>query len=190
MSNVAEIRVLEKMQNELDTLYGTIQVPSWPDDLIVRSLRQLGEWCAAETILASALLEPNDTLWDAGAFLGTFSLGVAKEKPTVKIVAIEANAGILPVLSKNLERLSCDVQVVSCGLAAKTGWLTPIGAEAHNHGATRYVYSSEPSNCQLSTSCRTLADLRAEHGNYDMLKLDLEAYLVRSSRLLVRSEEL
>jgi FkbM family methyltransferase len=158
----------------LDTLYGSMYVPDWPNDLIVRSLQQLGEWCAAEGLLAGALLEPNETLWDAGAFLGTFSLGVAKRNLPERILAIEANPAVATILEKNLALLPCPAQTISCGLAAHSGWLVSLGEKTQNCGATSYRYEKQPSGNGSPVPCQTLSALRDKHGAYEMLKLDLE----------------
>lgn len=158
----------------IDTLYGAIEVPNWPDDLIVRSLRDLGEWSAAETALAAGVLRPGETLWDAGAFLGTFSLGVAAQATLARVVAIEANAILSPALEHNIALLPCPAELVAGGLAARPGWLTPAGEDQNNHGATSFSHSDQPPESGLAIPCQTLAALRAAHGDYDFLKLDLE----------------
>ncbi len=158
----------------LDTLYGTLNLPDWPDDLIIRSLEQLGEWCAAESTMAGALLESGETLWDAGAFLGTFALGASRVTLPAKVLAIEANPAIADALTQNLTLLPCPAQLISCGLGRRSGWLVPDGEDPKNHGATSYHFQEQPVDSGTAIPCRTLADLRAEHGRYDMLKLDLE----------------
>ncbi|WP_195759979.1 FkbM family methyltransferase [Paracoccus sp. S-4012] len=161
-------------QRTLETLYGLMHVPDWSDDLILRSLRQLGEWCAAEAILAGALLEPGDTLWDAGAFLGTFALGVARQTTPGQVVAIEANPDVTGALERNLGLLPCPARLAPCGVGARGGWLGPALEDPQNHGATRYSHAETRPEEGPAIPCRTLADLRAEFGPYDMLKLDLE----------------
>lgn len=158
----------------LDTCYGAIHVPGWPDDLIVRSLNKLGEWCICETILAAALLQPHETLWDAGAYLGTFSLGVSLLTCPARLVAIEANPDITPLLEKNLALLPCQTEIVASGLAGSPGWLVPSSEDPNNHGATAYRQSDTPPADRPQIPCQTLPAQRALHGDYDFLKLDLE----------------
>lgn len=161
-------------EETLDTLYGALSVPDWPDDLILRSLRQLGEWCAAEAALASAVLEPGETLWDGGAFLGTFSLGLAQHRRPAKVLAIEANPAIAEILQQNLSLLPCPGEMLPCGLARTAGWLVPAVEDPVNHGATSYRPAEAPPEGAEAIRCQALADLRGQHGPYDMLKLDLE----------------
>lgn len=158
----------------LDTLYGRLCLPDWPDDLIVRSLELLGEWCGAEGVLAGSLLEKGETLWDGGAFLGTFALGASPHNAPAKVVAIEANPALAEALAQNLTLLPCPADLVSSGLGQRYGWLVPADEDPQNHGATSYRYSEQPAKGGGAIRCHSLAELRAEHGPYDMLKLDLE----------------
>lgn len=158
----------------LETLYGALHVPDWPEDLIVRSLRELGEWCAAETALAAGLLEPGESLWDAGAYLGTFSLGVALLTPPGRVVAIEANPAVARALEHNLALLPCPAELIASGLAGRPGWLAPASEDKDNHGATAFRHSEEQPASGPAIRCQTLPTLRALHGDYDFLKLDLE----------------
>lgn len=162
----------------LDTRYGAMSAPVWPEDLIVRALRAHGEWGAVETELAARVIRDGCRLWDVGAFLGTFSLGVTQFVTPGAVVAIEANRALLPYLTRNLRRgLPCSAEIVAAGVGARRGWLTPTDATADkvNHGAQAYEYhgaqEGEPDN---AVPCFTLAGLRRVHGDYDALKLDIE----------------
>lgn len=158
----------------LETLYGALHVPDWPDDLIVRSLRELGEWGAAEASLASVMLEPGETLWDAGAFIGTFALGVARLRTPSLVVAIEANPALSGILSDNLRTLRCPWAAVPAGLGPKQGWLVPAHEVQNNHGATSWRQIEDTDPPPSAVRCVTLPELRRVHGDYDVLKLDLE----------------
>lgn len=158
----------------LDTLYGALHVPDWPNDLIIRSLNELGEWCVAETLLAAGLLSPGETLWDAGAYLGTFSLGVSLLNLPAQVVAVEANPAVSSVLEQNLSLLPCPAKLVAGGLAGRSGWLAPASEDPNNHGATSFLYSEEKPAGDTAIQCHTLPALRALHGDYDFLKLDIE----------------
>lgn len=158
----------------LQTLYGPLQVPDWPDDLILRSLAQLGEWCLAETALAAALVAPGDRLWDGGAFLGTFALGTARHSAPAHVLAIEANPDLAGALGHNLGLLPCPADLVAAGLGPQPGWLSPLAGAADNHGATAYAHHAARPAGGPAIPCRTLPDLRQEFGDYDLLKLDLE----------------
>lgn len=173
---------MEDTDTSLDTLYGRLQIPDWPDDLIIRSLKELGEWCAIEPILAASLLEPGETLWDGGAFLGTFALGVAAASRPAHVVAIEANPLLGPALTHNLALLPCPSDLVAKGLGARPCWLVPVDEDASNHGATAYRQSDEVPGTGPAIACETLPGLRARLGDYDVLKLDLEGMELEALR--------
>lgn len=166
----------------LDTLYGALRIPDWPDDLIVRSLRQLGEWCAAESNLAAVLLEPGETLWDGGAFLGTFALGVAARSAPARVVAIEANPAVRAALAHNLALLPFPSELVAQGLGARPGWLVPADEDPLNHGATAYRHTENAPGSGPAIRCRSLSELRKTFGDYDFLKLDLEGMELETLR--------
>ncbi|WP_319496834.1 FkbM family methyltransferase [uncultured Cohaesibacter sp.] len=161
--------------NVCDTLYGPLHIADWPDDLLIRSLKQLGEWSAAETIIAATIVEDDQPLWDCGAFLGTFSLGIAHQnrRPS-KVIAVEANPALAPLLEKNLSLLPCPHHLVSSGLGNQSGWIVPKEEDSANHGATAYQFQKECSDPARAIACASLEDLRKEHGDYQFIKVDLE----------------
>ncbi|WP_083100666.1 hypothetical protein [Pseudophaeobacter leonis] len=121
-----------------DTLYGPMDMPNWPEDLIVQALCDFGEWSAKEAALFARLLPENAVLWDCGAFLGSFTLGVARHRALSSVLAVEANAALVPFLARNLTRLApCPVTVLSGGVGPQTGSLRPKAQDeiAQNHGA-------------------------------------------------------
>ena len=165
---------MSERQIILETLYGPLHVVDWPDDLLVRSLKMLGEWSAVEAMLAAELIDAGQSLWDGGAFLGTFSLGVARRCELGKVVAIEANPELFDALTQNLSLLSCSADLVPEGLGECQGWLSPVDKDPLNHGATAFHFSRDELQSGEAIHCRSLKELRRDHGNYDMIKLDLE----------------
>ena len=160
-----------------NTLYGPMDLPVWPDDLIVQALSMYGEWGAVETAVFAHLLPENAVLWDCGAFLGTFTLGVARHRTLSRALAIEANPDLAPFLQSNLTRLApCPVTVVSGGIGAQEGVLRmkPQAAIGNNHGAQAYDFDYPAPDGPETIPCHTFKTLRAQHGDYTALKLDLE----------------
>ena len=143
-------------------------------DLISRSLSVLGEWCYAEPLLLAPMLNPDDLLYDVGGFLGTFSLGLAGLTPLAQIVAVEGNPLVQPLLKQNLAaNAPCPVMVCSVAVGQREGWLkVDDGAASGNFGATAFV--SATATDAGAVRATTLAHLRKEHGDYSVLKLDIE----------------
>jgi len=162
----------------LDTLYGPVSTPDWPDDLIVRALREHGEWGAIETELAGRVLRDGCRLWDVGAFLGSFSLGVSRFVAPEAVVAVEANQVLIPHLTRNLRQgMPCPAEIIPAGVGVHPGWLTPEPNEAitKNRGAQKYLWhGAEDDLPGEAVPCFPLQRLRRVHGDYDALKLDIE----------------
>lgn len=163
---------------QLDTLYGPLDVPEWPEDLILDALRRTGEWAATEAAIFAQVI-PNDTmLWDCGAFVGSFSLGVAKLRRLSGVLAVEANPALAPFLKSNLSRLApCPATVVSGGVAMQDGCITarpPKNAGVDNHGGESYEFTGPAPAENGALICHTLKTLRSRHGDYTALKLDIE----------------
>lgn len=176
---------------EYDTIYGPITAPDWPDDFILRSLSALGEWSFTEQQILARLVRAGDVLWDGGAFLGTFGAGVAQiaeqdGHPLARLVAIEPGAELHQSLADNLQRnVTCSHVIVCCALGAEAGRLLPdvqTDAVAGNHGALAYLASdgAEGATGAESVECLPLWHLRAQHGDYDILKLDIEGMEVEA----------
>lgn len=159
----------------IDTLYGPVDLPDWPNDLIVRALRTHGEWARTEAALAASVIPEGARLWDLGAFLGTFSMGVARHRQLSSVLAVEANPALADPLRANLTRnLDVPSVVFSGGIGPRPGWIGPSGTEVpdDNHGAQSFTFLTEP--VEGAIACTALPALRARHGGYDVLKLDLE----------------
>lgn len=159
----------------IKTAYGQLATPESPDDLIVRALTLYGEWSRAEQVLLSPLVRPQDRVWDVGAFLGTFGIGLTQmaSRPPQSLLAVEPNPDILPYLKQNLSNNApCAFQVAAF---AAGGDNKPLKRRAetgsNNAGAISYQPATESAD---TVSCRTLKELRHTFGDYDVLKLDIE----------------
>lgn len=157
--------------------YGFISVPKYgKPDLIVSCLSEYGEWGYVEALIASTLVESGDLVWDIGAHLGTFSLGLAMNAQLGKLLAVDANPEIIDNLDENLTRnLNCNFSKVLAGVSSLLGQGTVQLVDQENHGGAQFVFSNDniPSSKNYTPSI-TLKNLRAQYGNYDFLKLDIE----------------
>lgn len=159
--------------NYIDSLYGTLLIPEWTSDLIIHALEMHGEWGATEAELAASVIPTNAKLWDLGAFVGTFSLGVAQHTRLNSVIALEINPDLSIPLRYNLEKnLNVPSTVVSSGVGPEAGWLTALGSSIDNHGAQSFKFHIDET--AEAIPCVSLPGLRALHGNYDAIKLDIE----------------
>lgn len=170
---------------EFHTIYGQIAAPDCPDDLILRSLSSLGEWSYVEQQILARLVHTGDVLWDGGAFIGTFGIGVLQiatqaGRQPAQLIAIEPGADVRPSLAENLRRnVTCAHELLPFAIAASAGRLIPaLPADriSDNRGALAYHAPDAGDRAYGSDSVEsfTLAQMRALHGDYDILKLDLE----------------
>lgn len=171
------------VMRHIQTIYGAIAVPDWPQDLIVQSLDDLGEWAFLEQQLLAQLVRSDDVLWDGGAFLGTFGIGVAQiaaqnGRLLKQLVAIEPGAELASALAENMRNnLACDHILLSCALGAEAGRLVPANNSSDNRGALEYrVVEAQEHGIAMESGvdCQPLWHLRSLYGNYDILKLDIE----------------
>ena len=162
------------MPIELITAYGTLSAPDWQDDLIIRVLRAHGEWAYSEQLLIAPLLQAGDIVWDVGAFLGTFGIGVTQlsKAKLAKLVAIEPGATLYPHLLANLEQNAvCPFEIAPYAVGETAGRVRRRDVtDAGNAGAIAYEVADEGGDI----ICKSLQQLRVEHGDYDVLKLDIE----------------
>jgi FkbM family methyltransferase len=170
----------------IPTIYGDIEAPNWDDDLIVRSLSIFGEWSYCEQLILSQIIRANDAIWDGGAFLGTFGIGVARlacalGHPPSRLVAVEPSRILDPYLRANLTRNApCPFDVASAAISKETSFLCPDDTDKEqpdlvdqNHGALSYRYVEEAGKAGAVQGL-PLMELRRLYGDYDVIKLDIE----------------
>lgn len=158
------------------SIYGDIAVPH-SGDLIRRFLEAYGEWGYCEALLLGPLLQPKQLVFDIGAFIGTFSLGIA-HLGAGQVVAVEANERAVRLLRRNLSALcKAPHQVVPAAVGAAIGAATCVSSDETNLGATSWATvqtGEEPEMSSSRVAQTTLAALRAEFGSYQLVKLDIE----------------
>lgn len=161
------------------TRYGPLEVPGG-EDLISRFLVKFGEWSYFEIDFLRRVIPSGVRMFDIGAYVGTFSLGMLQIAPQ-KIVAVEANPMAYQLLFNNLKR-NCMADFVAVNAA--------VGAAQRERGVWEYLqpnnygslyYSpkghdgmSGESPGEFSVEYVTLKDLRQQYGDFDFLKLDIE----------------
>jgi FkbM family methyltransferase len=165
-----------------------------PEDLITRHLLEHGAHQRGTLNLALDLLAPGDTVIDAGAHVGTFSVPLARKiQPGGRLVAIEGDPINASLLRENftLNQVDCASTVVQAVLG-KEGEAVVARSESGNTGATRFTAADR--HALDAVQATTLDHLVAELDGIDevaLVKLDLEgselAALVGASRLVARA---
>lgn len=163
---------------ELQTRYGRLQVPDNENDLIGRFLRTYGEWAPHEVQFVAGAIKAGARVADVGAFVGTFGLGLMAHLPLDSVCFVEANSRILPLLQSNVGRNATAPSTVvdAAIIPASMRGAVAASIEAGNAGSfslggseTMDRTPAEVVACQL-----TLRELRAQHGPFDLIKLDVE----------------
>ena len=100
-----------------------------------------------------------DVFIDAGANIGFWSLRIAKEKPNVQVVAVEANPRTAEILKKNvgLNQLT-NITVVNKGLAAEKGTLSLSCGQHGNRGGDSFKFNHDEGST-ISVDVLRLRDL-------------------------------
>jgi len=166
---------------ELNTRYGALQVPNTSTDVIGRFLASYGEWAWDEVVfVASVLGEGQARVLDLGAFIGTFGLGLSLARQLDFVCFVEANSDLIPLLTANVSRNCRAPNAVLEALVIGPNIQPTEGRYAFdNLGSTSFTSVSDPAG-----SCRavvplpgrklSLADIRSEFGDFDLVKLDVE----------------
>jgi FkbM family methyltransferase len=147
-------------------------------DLISLFLTRYGEWADLEVKFVSEVIADDISVADIGAYLGTFGLGLGMRRRLGQVHFVEANCVVVPLLRSNVERNCRAIFSVSEALVAPRGTKSTSGfSEIGNCGRT--VFNSDPptSDVRILTApskCMTLEELRRQHGDFGLVKLDVE----------------
>ena len=162
----------------VETRYGFLQVPDYQNDLIGRFLEKYGEWAQHEIRFVAGALPDGARIADIGAFVGTFGLGVAALRPVEYLCFVEANPLTYPFLRENVAR---NASVPHAAIEAMVGPSDFVGSPSvlHDNAGTYSLVPSvglapDRSSADSGHNRLTLAQLRAEYGPFDLIKLDTE----------------
>ncbi|MHB1304812.1 MAG: FkbM family methyltransferase [Acidiphilium sp.] len=163
---------------ELQTQYGTLQVPDHENDLIGRFLRTYGEWAPYELQFIANSIKAGARVADIGAFVGTFGLGLMAHLPLGSVCFVEANSRIVPLLQNNVAHNATAPSVVvdAAIIPASMRGVVSASVEADNAGSFSISGSETVGRmpAELLVKQLTLHELRAQHGPFDLIKLDIE----------------
>lgn len=174
------------------TPHGTFWVD--PASYIGLTLLEDGEYEPSMRVILETALKPGDTFVDLGANEGYFTvLGARLVGPAGRVLAIEPQARLQPVIRENLRLNACaNTTVAHVAVSDHDGSADIHLAPSTNNGATslrrptRYAVSTE--TVPLATLSRVLDD----HGvsAIQLLKIDIEGWeheAIRGSEALFRS---
>ncbi len=158
----------------LATRYGRLLVPHDESDMIGRFLVRYGEWAWLETVFVASVIPDGTRLLDAGAFVGTFGLGVAQLRPLGLLCCVEANKTAASLLRANVTACSsCPSAIVEAMVAGPSAVAGTGRAEPGNLGGMSF-HISDDYGADGAVPATTLADLRARFGAFGLIKLDIE----------------
>ncbi len=156
---------------KIPTRYGPLQIVDPASDMIARFLARYGEWAWPEALFVASVIGDGASVLDAGAFVGTFGLGLALLRP-VRLCFVEANPAVASLLAANAPSGSVVVEAMltAPGAAPRAG-----RGEPGNLGAASFGPAAAQA-CDIPAPARavSLAELRAAHGDFDLIKLDVE----------------
>jgi FkbM family methyltransferase len=131
---------------------------------------------AAVYAAARALLHPGDTVVDAGANIGAFSVFAGRLiGPAGRLVPIEMIPATAARLRANLARNGVEADVVEAALAASSGRVVTAAIDPAKSGqATLVLAHTLDQPKMLSMVTRTLDEVLAHVAEITLLKLDIE----------------
>jgi FkbM family methyltransferase len=160
----------------IETRYGPIFAPA-EDEVITKFLLRCGEWAWDEVEFVASTVPEGARVLDAGAFLGTFSLGLALNKRLSFLCAVEGNSQVVPLLKDNIRgntevpAVFVDAMLAECPTGPRPGGRR----DASNLGSTSFATCVDAYHtAEHATGAVTLAELRSEYGEFDLIKLDVE----------------
>ncbi|UJW85857.1 FkbM family methyltransferase [Devosia sp. SL43] len=172
------------------TRYGPMITPANERDLIGRFLREYGEWAGLETKFLSTLLPRDSRILDVGAFIGTFSLGIAVDKPISYSCLIEANEYSLPILQQNIQQNAEFSNDVIYGVVGSENALAQEGrADPDNAGSTSFDRSATGADIvAFPTETIAIDEIVSNFGPFDLIKLDVEGMEMSILKTLTMSK--
>jgi hypothetical protein len=181
---------MEIQLSEIKTRYGMLSVPNAGGDVIGRHLARYGEWAWDEVCFIAGILPSEGArVLDVGAFIGTFGIGLSQLQKLKSLCFVEANTNIMPLLKRNVQRIFTENDrssranrqlkptIIEALVGPPGAPLLPGISLLNNLGSTAFTqFTSDEAIIVAPPPMRalTLADLRAEYGDFDLIKLDAE----------------
>lgn len=122
-------------------------------------------------------LPMNGCFIDAGANIGAVCIPVAKQRPDVKVIAIEASAKVFSYLKQNVLINKCDnINLINKALSNTTDELTEFYSPdvLYGKGSMSAVFTRESEMVKTVTVDDLLVEHQVHH--IDLMKIDVEGY--------------
>jgi FkbM family methyltransferase len=119
----------------------------------------------------------NGIFFDLGANIGSICIPLAKRRPDIKIIAVEASPRVFKYLKHNIELNACEnIFAENLALSSADNQQLPFYSpeEKFGKGSLSAVYTNDPEY----VSTITLDTLKNNYnlGNVDYIKIDVEGY--------------
>ncbi|RAR60633.1 FkbM family methyltransferase [Paraburkholderia unamae] len=161
---------------EISTRYGVLHTFSPVEDLISKFLERYGEWAQHEIQFVAGCLPEHARVADIGAFLGTFSLGVAQIKPVASVCLVDANPAVVPLLSKNVKNNLRAESVVVEAVVGGAGLNLHASVIPGNRGSFSVDAHDEAERASAALAARSISldEINRDYGPFDLVKIDAE----------------
>ncbi len=161
------------------TRYGDWEIPE-TEDLLARFRRNYGEWAFLEFELLRHNVPQGSRFFDAGAYIGKFSLGALLWSPA-QLVALDGNSKVIAALNANMEKNLTVPHVVVQGLIGTESGRMVTGTYVQQANLRSVTFSDSVGQTgaevgdAVEVAIATLEASRGAHGDYDVLKLDVKS---------------
>lgn len=119
----------------------------------------------------------NGCFIDAGANIGSICIPVAKQRPDVQVIAVEASAKVFGYLKQNVQINQCDnITLIHKALSNTTNQLTEFYSpdELYGKGSMSAVFTKESEMVETVTIDDLADEYQIDH--IDLMKIDVEGY--------------
>lgn len=145
------------------------------NDWITRTILIEGSYEKASVALAVQIMREGKTMVDIGANFGLFSSQVCVNNRKAKVLAVEPNYQIIPLLINNLRlnKIESQVQVIQAAVSGSANLVALEQPSENNMGSTTVVNNNQ---ALLSVPCITLENICTQFNveKVDLVKIDIE----------------
>lgn len=157
----------------ITTKYGTLAVIE--GDLITEHLENFGEWAQLEIDFFSQFFCSNgEKVFDLGAYIGTFSIGIAQQLSELKVLSVEMCPKTFGLLEQNLAQSKFDIKSsnVAVGTGSNDFFINTVQG---NHGGN-FLSEIKESQSNTPVTNKTISRLANEYFVPTAIKMDIEGH--------------